>query len=553
MSDIPLVTAPGFVGAITGFPLLADPYTNIQPFTYRDGLTYLEVQECLRDWLQNTLAPGIDTNITALQTAWDTESASIITAVNAAIDSNNADIASLVTEVNALVASLNTTIDSANTAATNASASAAASATSATTAATSATTAGTSAANAATSAANAASAASTAVNSALIHAKSILEVYEDFSIYPDGPLPATTAAGQPWSLAIGSATTPNAVPIIKNGSLTYDNNDYGGVYAILQLDGDVVRAGCEFSFSSHTMVGGEFAIAIMNEDIGVSYAAGHGIPQAAMHLQVRPMLIDYDVNAVRGSAVQSVTSVNYNADGSDWIVPDKRYFVDVFLDKPNNTAYFRTPQGLTFTATDPMIGAPGHKYVFFEPYRNAANATDAATQALVSFHKVWADSHNVVAGSSFVLANEKRARPAVVANNITVQADQALTTGAIALHNMSITLPAPPSMAFDVEMSVPIVMTAAGQVRIGVMNEGSTTWANETLPDGSTPQAWMMVSTGSQLVDQTFHARFRITFTGKKVGQACVIPIGAQTTGTGVVKYGTNISPRMRVTPLPLI
>lgn len=139
MSDLPLVTSPGFVSAITGFPLLADPYTNIQPFTYRDGLTYLEVQECLRDWIQNTLSPSIDANMTTLQGAWDTEVAAIITAVNTAIDASNADMSGLVTQVNALVASLNSAINAAAASATAAAGSATAASGSATAAASSAT------------------------------------------------------------------------------------------------------------------------------------------------------------------------------------------------------------------------------------------------------------------------------------------------------------------------------------------------------------------------------------------------------------------------------
>lgn len=104
---LPVITAPVSVGAVTGFPLLADPYTNITPFTYRDGLTYLEVQERLREWLTKTLSPAIDANMLALQGAWDTEARAIIDVVNAALTTSNNDIVDVTTQVNTLVNSLN--------------------------------------------------------------------------------------------------------------------------------------------------------------------------------------------------------------------------------------------------------------------------------------------------------------------------------------------------------------------------------------------------------------------------------------------------------------
>lgn len=42
------------------FPNRLRPYTNITPFTYRDGLTYLEVLESLREWIRNDLVKHLD-------------------------------------------------------------------------------------------------------------------------------------------------------------------------------------------------------------------------------------------------------------------------------------------------------------------------------------------------------------------------------------------------------------------------------------------------------------------------------------------------------------
>ena len=42
----------------TPFPYLASPISNISPFTYADGITYLEKLELLRVWLNTTLVPS---------------------------------------------------------------------------------------------------------------------------------------------------------------------------------------------------------------------------------------------------------------------------------------------------------------------------------------------------------------------------------------------------------------------------------------------------------------------------------------------------------------
>lgn len=63
-----ITTAP--MGA---FPTSFRQYNNITPFTYRDGLTYLEVLESLRGWLVNTLVPHIDTEVGELTDAWHVE------------------------------------------------------------------------------------------------------------------------------------------------------------------------------------------------------------------------------------------------------------------------------------------------------------------------------------------------------------------------------------------------------------------------------------------------------------------------------------------------
>lgn len=74
------------------------PYTNVQPFTIRDGATYLLQLEALKDWLRDYVIPAINTEIselvesweeltTKLMEDWETKMGELIALVNAAVAS----------------------------------------------------------------------------------------------------------------------------------------------------------------------------------------------------------------------------------------------------------------------------------------------------------------------------------------------------------------------------------------------------------------------------------------------------------------------------------
>lgn len=54
---------------VTGLPSYR-PYTNITPFTIRDGATYLLQLEALKDWWRDVVVPHIDTEINGLTSDW---------------------------------------------------------------------------------------------------------------------------------------------------------------------------------------------------------------------------------------------------------------------------------------------------------------------------------------------------------------------------------------------------------------------------------------------------------------------------------------------------
>lgn len=80
------------------------PLSNITPFTYRDGLTYLEVLECLRTYVNTTLVDFVNTNFGILGDDFSSEVNTLIEAVNTQLDAQTA-------VVNTAIANLTTYVD----------------------------------------------------------------------------------------------------------------------------------------------------------------------------------------------------------------------------------------------------------------------------------------------------------------------------------------------------------------------------------------------------------------------------------------------------------
>lgn len=98
ISNIPVIGYPDF-----------QPYTQITPFTVRDGATYLLVLEGLRDWIRDVLVPHVDSQISGLETSWETQTTSLV-------DQTNAIIADLTAQVNAAITDMQSQVDAATAA-----------------------------------------------------------------------------------------------------------------------------------------------------------------------------------------------------------------------------------------------------------------------------------------------------------------------------------------------------------------------------------------------------------------------------------------------------
>lgn len=67
-------------------------YSNITPFTYRDGLTFLEVFELFRKYLNDTLIPFINDNFSQFDDEFTADMNALINAVNTALANQTADV-----------------------------------------------------------------------------------------------------------------------------------------------------------------------------------------------------------------------------------------------------------------------------------------------------------------------------------------------------------------------------------------------------------------------------------------------------------------------------
>lgn len=96
---IPTPTPPT-VGAIKPYSMGATPIIpNIQPFVYRDQLTYVNWLQGLTQWLTETLIPFLDENFDRLEAAWIAEVQVIIDAVNTALQAQDEEVDQKIAEL----------------------------------------------------------------------------------------------------------------------------------------------------------------------------------------------------------------------------------------------------------------------------------------------------------------------------------------------------------------------------------------------------------------------------------------------------------------------
>jgi parallel beta-helix repeat protein len=93
MTTTPPVTPPTVTPVTVSVPAtIFRGSQDVQPFTYRSGMTYTALLESIRAWLYNTLVPYLNTNFGDLETSWMDNITAIDDAVNTALSSQAAAI-----------------------------------------------------------------------------------------------------------------------------------------------------------------------------------------------------------------------------------------------------------------------------------------------------------------------------------------------------------------------------------------------------------------------------------------------------------------------------
>ena len=105
------------VGGLNGYIPSFEPMSNVTPFTYRDGATYLEVLEGIRTYVNDTLVVFVNQNFGVLSDLFEEQVNLLITNVEAQLDAQSATVtgqlAAETTFVNQSIADLTTYVNNA--------------------------------------------------------------------------------------------------------------------------------------------------------------------------------------------------------------------------------------------------------------------------------------------------------------------------------------------------------------------------------------------------------------------------------------------------------
>lgn len=205
------------------------------------------------------------------------------------------------------------------------------------------------------------------------------EVYQRFDLAANG-FPTVPDRGAAWSLHGGSVGS-TARPTVVSGKLT----KAGGVgapaagYATVAAGNEVQRIGAKFVFSSYTTDNGSAVLIDWASDIAGTFPT---VPDSACHLAIKPTGWVYGVWS-GGSFTQVADGTFVTELTADGV---SEYTCEVFLDRPNATAYLVLPDRSVVTVEHATIGTAGGGFPGWEYFQQDT------TDTLVGFTQVWADS-----------------------------------------------------------------------------------------------------------------------------------------------------------------
>lgn len=380
------------------FPV--SPIPNITPFTYRDGLTYLERMEAFITWVNDVVVVFVNDNYSELADTFETEVTTLINTVNQALAdqtaNNNTALNDQLTAVNTALTNLQISVnsqigdlegqtveeglDAVVAYVDSAVASIIGSTISVTDPVTLAILQDTDSDTYAellniigTNIRTPGTDSNKATLEVLADASG-LQYADDFSRAEDGALD-TLVTGQEYR--VWPASGPRT-PRVVDGQLTFDATATAGGYA--SVDNDEQRFNhieAFITFTAYTATGGLGCLAFMESNIGDSFDDGDGVPRSPGHLYIAPDGWSFGVFRSLGGELDVLASGSYStpltADG------ETAHHASITLDTDAGVAYVSIPasdggQRLLRFKDDAFRDIPAHS-AFIEPFKTSSSTT----------------------------------------------------------------------------------------------------------------------------------------------------------------------------------
>ena len=309
-----------------------------------------------------------------------------------------------------------------------------------------------------------------------------LQVNDDYSQFPSGPISATQT-GMPYSLYASGSGGTAWLPRIVDGFLTSDPNFNLGSYAqVGPFPARINRVGARWKFSAQSNGGGVMCIALMETNFIAQHSTGGGVARSPLHLLITPETMSLTAFPVSGGEPVDAGLGVVTFDTPLATDDNTLHTVDCVIDTANGVIYIDGPDGRVRTITNAIFKDVPAYYAYNEPYR-----TDGAPagKTLVKFRNFWVGttSEPLIPALRGRVAHQDPYIPLPEAANAFPGSSSTITVGtsATVVPGTQVTFTVPGSGSVLLALSATIDVTADGPVHLGVVDESSSVVALRTV------------------------------------------------------------------------
>lgn len=253
-------------------------------------------------------------------------------------------------------------------------------------------------------------------------AKTGIDIYTDFTILPDGPIPADH---QELTLPLRTLypAAYGAVPlIVGSGRLKSQSENAALTVAYTETDllGDATCIGADVAFKTNVGNQGTVALCLWGDASLIDTYASGRIPQTGCHFILGYAQMQYQVwddNGSGGTTLVTLATIACPA------LPRDGSLVRVNIAFDGDTAIIELPEyGFQYPVTDSRIRTLRRRYACWETYQ-ANNTVDQP-----QFGRIWASSNRKAAMAGQRSDSSQYLKPAAIASALST--DYTLTTTA---------------------------------------------------------------------------------------------------------------------------